>query len=276
MMMYPPPPPNVFMSPYLPAPVTSEEGPLPSPMRGLWPGRYNRITGIVLIGVVLIAIVAAVLGPLLTAQSVSTSAAPSGWSKVYTSNLQNTSDWTGDSGCSTGPGGLDVTSGSNGWDVCTFTPSANADLVSQGFQLNVALAAESQLQQPLSPLLQITDSNGDGVSVLFDDTGDFAICQDTGQDCSACLSGSFNPCADVLASDSTDAWHTDSYVPNTLAIRYQPNNESSGTLTVFANGQEITRGSLANGLSSGFSIAIGSGDSGEALYTGATLYTPSS
>ncbi len=277
-MMYPPPPSNMPVSPYFPAPapVTSEEGPLPTPLQGLWPGRYNKVAGIVLIVMVLVAVIAAVAGPLLVYHTAE-SRAPSSWSQVYSSNLQNTSDWTGDGGCTANSSGLDVTSDAGGWDTCTYTPSTTTDLVSQGFQLNVSLAPESQLQQPLTPLIQAGDSSGDGFSVIIDDAGDFAICQDSSSDCSTCLSGgSIGSCDDALASDSTDAWHTDSYVANTLSIRYQPLSDSSGVLSVFANGQEVASGSLPSGLPSGLTISIGSGNSGEALYTGATIYAPAS
>ncbi|MGO8946659.1 MAG: hypothetical protein ACLQUY_03135 [Ktedonobacterales bacterium] len=277
-MMYPPP--NMPSSPYLPAPVTSEEGPLPEAMHGIWPGRYTKVTGIVLIVMVLVAILAAVVGPLLTSRA-SSGSAPGNWSKTYDSNLRDASDWKGDSGCYRGPNGLDVTASSNSSDLCVFTPSTTADLVSQGFQLNLALAPESRLQLPLSPLIQVTDSGGDGFSVQFDDTGDFAICPDTSSDCSACLPGTIGGCSDALDSDSTDAWHTDSYVANTLGIRYQIAANGGGTLTVIVNGQEIASGPLSTNLTSGFAIAIGSsdtgsGDGGEALYTVATLYTASS
>jgi len=252
--------------------VTSEEGPLPAPQRGLWPGRTNKITGVIVIAMTLIAIVAAIIGPLLTTE-IYPSTAPSNWSKTYDSNLQNTSDWTGDTGCNSSTDGLDVLANSVA-DVCTFAPSSTSDLVSQGFQLNLALAPESQLQNMLSPLVQVSDSNGDGFSVVLADTGDFAICLDTSSDCSSCLG--LNSCTDTLVSDSTVAWHTDSFVANSLAVRYQLNQAGSPTLTVFVNGQEVTSNPMSSILSSGYSIAIGAGTGGEALYTGATLYTASS
>jgi hypothetical protein len=230
---------------------------------------------------VVVAIAAAAAGPLVAAE-ISPASAPSNWTKAYDSNLQNTSDWSGDSGCSNGPTGLDVTaptSDTGGFDLCTYTPSTTSDLVSQGFQLNLSLSPESQLEKPLTPLVQINDSNGDGLTAILDDTGDYAICQDTSSDCSGCLPGNLAACTDggTLASDSTVAWHTDSYVPNTLAIRYQVNADGSDTISLFANGQEVASIATSSSLSSGgFSIAIGSGNGGEALYTGATLYTASS
>jgi hypothetical protein len=279
-MMYHPS--NTPWSPYLPAPITSEEGPLPEAKRGIWPGRYAKVTAFILIAMVVVAIAAAVVGPLVAAQ-ISPTSAPSNWTKAYDSNLQNTLDWTGDGGCYNGRNGLDVSAptSNNSSDVCTYVPSTTSDLVGQGFQLNLTLSPESQLQNPLTPLVQIGDSSGDGLTAVFDDTGDYVICEgaSASSDCSACLPTNLGvACNDsVLVSDSTVAWHTDSYVANTLAIRYQVNSDGSGTISVFANGQEVassaTSVSLRNG---GFSIAIGSGDGGEALYTGATLYTASS
>jgi hypothetical protein len=276
-MMYRPS--NTLWSPYLPAPITSEEGPLPEAKRGIWSGRYAKVTAFVLIAMVVVAIAAAVVGPLVAGQ-ISPASAPSNWTKAYNSNLQNTSDWTGDGGCYNGPNGLDVSAitGSNGFDVCTYSPSTTSDLVSQGFQLNLTLSPESQLQNPLTPLVQIGDNSGDGLTVVFDDTGDYAICEDASSDCSTCLPANLGAGCNgsVLASDSTVAWHTDSYVPNTLAIRYQVNSDGSDTISVFANGQQAVSSATTVSLSSGFSIAIGSGDEGEALYTGAALYTASS
>jgi hypothetical protein len=280
-MMYRPS--NTPWSPYLPAPITSEEGPLPEAKRGIWPGRYAKVTAFVLIAMVVVAIAAAAIGPLVAAQ-ISSSGAPSNWTKAYDSNLQNTSDWTGDGGCYNGPNGLDVSagtaeSGTGGFDLCTYSPSTTSDLVSQGFQLNLSLSPESQLEKPLSPVVQIGDKSGNGLTVVFDDTGDYAICQDASSDCSACLPanlGQLSCNTSPLASDSTVAWHTDSYVANTLAIRYQANADGSNTISVFANGQEVASSVTTVSLSSGYSIAIGSGDGGEALYTGATLYTASS
>jgi hypothetical protein len=273
-MMYRPP--STTWSPYLPAPITSEEGPLPEAKRGIWPGRYAKVTAFVLIAMVVVAIVAAAVGPLVAAQ-ISPASAPSNWTKAYDSSLQNTTDWTGDGGCYNGPNGLDVSAvtGNNGFDMCTYAPSTTADLVSQGFQLNLTLSPESQLQSPLTPMVQVGDGNGNGLTVAFDDTGEYAICEDSNSDCSTCLPSNLGSTCNgsVLASDSTVAWHTDSYVANTLAFRYQVNSDGGDTISVFANGQEVASSATSVSLGSGFSIAIGSGDGGEALYTGATLYT---
>ena len=78
--------------------------------RGLWPGRYAKVTGIVLHWRDVLAIVAAIVGLVLRNAALSI-AAPSGWTKAYDGNLENTSQWTGDGGCYTGANGLDVTAG---------------------------------------------------------------------------------------------------------------------------------------------------------------------
>jgi hypothetical protein len=226
---------------------------------------------------VLVAIVAAVIGPLVEAQIFPTSV-PSNWTKAYDSNLQNTSEWTGDGGCHNGSNGLDVSADAGVVDLCTYSPSTTSDLVSQGFQLNLTLSPESQLASPLAPLVRIGDSAGDGFTVIFDDTGNYVICQDASSACSACFSPNLGiACqSSILAYDSTVAWHTDSYVGNTLAIRYQVNANGSNTISVFANGQEVVSSDTTVMLGSGYSIAIGSDNGGEALYTGASLYTASS
>jgi hypothetical protein len=229
---------------------------------------------------VVVAIVAAAIGPLVAAQ-ISPTGVPSNWTKAYDSNLQNTSDWTGDGGCHNGPSGLDVSASSSdtgGVDLCTYSPSTSSDLVSQGFQLNLSLSPESQLASPLAPVIRIGDSTGDGLTVVFDDAGNYVICDDASSDCSACLPTNLGVAcqSSILANDSTVLWHTDSYVANTVAIRYQVNADGSNTVAVFANGQKVASSDTTVVLSSGYSIAIGSGDGGEALYTGATLYTASS
>jgi len=224
---------------------------------------------------VLVAIVAAVLGPLAAGQ-ISPTSAPGNWTKAYDSNLENPSDWTGDDGCASGPNGLDVSalsSDASSYDVCTLSRSTSSDLVSQGFQLNLTLSPESQLEKPLSPLVQIGDSSGNGFSVVFDDSGGYAICQNTHSDCSACLPANLGCGTASVVSDSTVAWHTDSYVGNTLVIRYQVNADGSDTISIFANGQEVANTVASASIVSGSSVAIGSGAGGEALYTGATLYT---
>jgi hypothetical protein len=265
MMTYPPNAPwnpyNPFMPP--PAPVTSEEGPTQQPQRGLWPGRYTKITGIVIIAITAVAILAAALGPFLAMQ-VSPMTVPSGWQKVYDSNLQNTSDWTGDGGCNSTSSGLDVNGISGSADVCTYAANSNNVLTGNGFQLNLSLAPESKLQSPLAPVVQVTDSAGDGFYVAFDDTGNYILCPDANADCSTLGTAGIR--------DSTVAWHTDGYVANTLAIRYIPNQNTGSVLTLFVNGQEVTSHLVSADLSSGFSIAIGANGDSEALYTSATLY----
>ena len=245
--------------------------------RGLWQGRYARLFGIVFIGVTVLAIVAAIFGLVLGTQ-LSSIAAPGGWTRAYDGNLQYTSQWSGDAGCYTGENGLDVTAGST-FDVCSFDPSTTSDLVSSGFQINLSLAPESTLRNALTPLIQVGNSRGSGVSVIVDDTGDYAVCRDTVDDCSGCLPdnlANLDCSSDLIADDSTVSWHTDPYVGNKMVIRYQVNPDSSGALTLFLNGQEVDSNTLASGLGTDLSIAIGAGNSGEALYTGATIYTASS
>jgi hypothetical protein len=269
-MMYPS---NSPWSPYLPAPVTSEEGPAPARQQGLWSGRYAHLTGIVIIAITVLAIVAAVVGVEVTAQ-VSSTAAPSSWTKVFAGTLDNTTQWNGDGGCDVATDGLDVT-GISGSDVCTFTPSTSSDLVSSGFQLNLKIAPEIRLYDALTPLVQVSNSHGDGFSLIFDDTGNFVICQYTSADCAGCLGASLSCNDTVLVSDSTVAWHTNPYVGNDLEVRYQQNLGSDGTLTVFVSGQQIADTTIAGGLGQGVTLAIGAGDGGEALFTGAALYTAS-
>jgi hypothetical protein len=220
--------------------------------------------------------VAAIVG-LVQSNQLASTAVPGAWNTAYNGNLQYTSQWSGDAGCYTGLNGLDVTTGST-FDVCSFDPSTTRDLVSHGFQINLSLAPESMLQSPLTPLIQIGDSSGNGLSVIFNDTGDFAICEDTSLDCSACLASSLGCATDALASDSTVAWHTDQYVANNVVMRYMVNADGSATLTIFVNGQEVISPTIGQGaaLATGQSISIGAGNGGEALYTGATIYTASS
>jgi hypothetical protein len=69
----------------------------------------------------------------------------------------------------------------------------------------------------------------------------------------------------------TDAWHTDGFTPNIIALGY---NADTKTLTLYANGQAIH--SIPASLSSGqTTITLGTASSAEAVYTHMTLYSPS-
>jgi hypothetical protein len=72
---------------------------------------------------------------------------------------------------------------------------------------------------------------------------------------------------------STVAWHGDSYVSNTLAVRYLPDAGGGGSLTLFANGQQVA--TLALDLNQGDSFGIGADANGEAVFTRVTVYSAS-
>jgi hypothetical protein len=71
----------------------------------------------------------------------------------------------------------------------------------------------------------------------------------------------------------TDAWHGDSYVANSIALRFLPDTGGGGQLAYFANGQLVT--TIGLDLGSSAALGIGAASDAEALFTHATVYSAS-
>ena len=224
-----------------------EPAPTARAVRGFWSGRFGVILGTVMVVVTVAAIGLAALAP---AQAMPPGATPpAGFTQVYDNGLSNDGSWGDAAGCSFTSQGLDVDGGSGG-AVCVFQPSANSDLTSQGFWLQVTVAPAAMIQGSEVPLILI----GQNEAILFDEQGAYVVyCANTS-----------SPCAQGTAT----AWHTSQFVANAITISY---DAGSTTLAIFANGQEVTSIPLAQGGQP--ALALGAGGDGEAIFTHVIFYS---
>lgn len=259
---YPNYPPNYPPSPVYPAyhqynpwrsyeqaAANSEPAPQPKPARGLWTTRYGGLFAVVAVCVTAAALILAIIGPSV-AQRV---AGPtSGLTRVFDGQLTNDGKWDNTDSCYFSSSGLDVSSSSE-YAQCQYRPSANADLTSQGFWLQATVAPAASVSGQ-----EIAVISAGGASIELTQRGSFMVCESSDLPCTL---------GTQSVSGDTVAWHTDSYVSNTIAVRYTPGDSH---LTVYVNGQQIA--SLPAGGING-PIAFGTAPGGEALYTHAALYS---
>lgn len=248
-------PPNSRNNPwrsYEQAAANAEPTPEPKPLQGLWTGRYGLVFAVVVTSVTIAALVLAFLGTGLAPRVAGP--ASSGLTRVFDGALTNNGQWENTDSCYFSSSGLDVSSRS-GAAQCQYKPSINTDFTSQGFLLEVTVAPAASIQGQ-----EIADIAAAGTTVEVTQQGAFTICTAADVPCTLGTPSS---------AGSTDAWHTDGYVSNTIAVRYSPNE---ARLTVIVNGQQIA--SLPTGQISG-PIALGTRAGGEALYTHAALYSAS-
>lgn len=225
-----------------------EPGPQSDPPRGMWTNRYGLILGMMFTAVTFAAIVLAIVGP---QESVFQSAnVPATFTKVTDGPINSPENWALPSGCSISADGLQV-GGSTSGTACVFQPSDAQDLTSQGFWLEVALAPSSDVPGQVGPIIAI----GESVQLTFSDQGAYEIC----------TSGSF-----ACDRGSASSWHTDTYVANTVSVRYL---HDSHTLTVYANGREVTSRTMT--VEPGAGISLGAGSGASAIFTHMALYTAS-
>ena len=250
MMVYPPRAPWVIPAP--PTPVTSEEGPAPRAPRGLAPTRYALVVAIVVVAITVAAMVLAVIGPALASSA--SSPIPSGWAKIYDASLSDDGNWLTPVGCSFTASGLDAQAPSTpAAPGCTFGPSQNGDLTSQGVLVQVALAPAASVRGNQVPQIAL---NFEGAPVTFsiNQEGQFELCLPDG--------------SLTCPSDATVAWHEDGFVANTMALRYV-----NGIVTGYANDQQIIERSV-NVLGLGrATISLAATRGNEALFTHATIYS---
>ena len=229
--------------------------------KGRRPGLYALIFGVTLT-VLLVAVIAlAAVAPSLRTSE--TGAIPQGWTRVYDANLTTGNDgrWDQSNGCSSQPDGLEAggpTSDSTG-GVCIFEPSATTDLTSQGFLLNVTLAAPNNVPGDQQPVINV----GATTYVTVNQQGTYDICA---SQCDTTTPGS------IYATGSTSAWHEDGFVGNTIGVEL---SADGSTLTLFVNGVEVTSVSISVTSSSPTVIAIGALQGAQAIFTHATLYSGS-
>lgn len=231
----------------------SEPEPVSSTPHGLWPDRFSLVFAGVTLVVTLCAVALGAIAPAFSSRQASI--APAGWTKSPDGPIRDDGTWGSGSGCSFTAAGLDV-QGSDRAAVCAFTPSQHVDLTSQGFALEVRLAPASQVQGNQRALFAV-GGDADGAFVTVDQNGMYTMCRYSSEQ--TCL------------PNSMVAWHGNSYVSNTLAVRYLPDTGGGGSLALFANGEYVD--TLAVDLNPGAEFGIGAEAGSEALYTHATVYT---
>lgn len=251
---YPSYPPNSYYNPwrsYEQAAANVEPAPAPQGAHGMWMGRYSLVFAVVTVAVTLAAVCLAILGPAL-AQHLTTGPGGSGLTQVFDTRLTDGTDWDNTNGCAFSPAGLDVSS-SAGYTLCQYQPSVSNDLTSEGFWFQVTVAPAASIQGQETAAI-----SAGGANVVLTQQGSFTVCEASQQLCGV---------GATTASGSTDAWHTDAYVANTIAIRYIKDTSS---LTVYVNGQQIA--ALPASAISG-PVVLGTTPGAEALYTHAVLYS---
>ena len=243
----------MITSPTTPPRQNSPETPtITTPTNSKRPSRFGFFFGLVATVLTLGAITLAVFAPQLT--SASTLQVPQGWQQVYNDNPgASPSAWDNASGCSFGSGGVDITSDG----TCEFKPANDARLA-DGVLVVAQLgpAANVSLSQDAGILLD------NSVLVIITQQGDYRICRST---CDAVEAAQNNE-APVI-SGSTIAWHADAFVPNEIAVLYNPD---AGTLGFYANGQFIAQTNV--GISTTPTVALATSTDGEALFTHVAIY----
>jgi hypothetical protein len=251
MMTYTPVDPNAAP----PRPLPAEEQPLADTSRGVWPSRFGKAFGMTAIALTLAGLLLAGLAPQLVSHA--PSSAPAGWTTLYDGTPSDSTGWESASGCTFSSSGLDAV-GADGSNGCAYTPSEQHDLLSQGFQLNVALAPDGSVKLEQDPQIALT-GGGSSLFIVLNQAGEYIICRDSCQ-----------PGNGFYVVGLSVAWHTDGYTPNTITLRYR---SADDTLTIYTDGQEVR--TLQVSLPAQPALALGADSSGEAIYTHVTLYSES-
>jgi hypothetical protein len=177
---------------------------------------------------------------------------PSGWAVVFDSDLSNpSSDWKVGADCGFDRGGLFANSGDS---PCVYTPSSEADYISQGFRLDATLAPASAVDKSQ-------------VAVVVAGTAYFGIAQD----------GSFALADDARTSDeevrdTAFNWHANGLTPNTIRLEWR----GPGTpLVAYTNGFKVAEVEYSISPSSSHALQIGASRDGQAIYTHMTLASAS-
>lgn len=236
---------------YDPPRLTSEEGPAPEKPRGLWPTRYARVLGAVMIAVTVAAIALAAIAPSLA--GVSSLPVPSGWTKFYDGKPE-AGGWSNAAGCDFGDAGLHIT-GSTATGNCPFLPSRNRDLVSGGFYVEATLGSAAQLSATEDGGI-LVGRGSEAIIAIVDQSGAYRLCTPP------CTSD-----ASVYASGDTVAWHANGYTDNVVGLRYLAD---SHTATLYVNGQPVR--SVTYTLPTQSEIALGASRGAEAIFTHVAVY----
>lgn len=226
--------------------------------------RYNRIFGVTLSAVTVIALLVAFFSADV-GQSGS-HALPASWTRIYNADLTATTHgaWDETQGCSLSGSGLDAVAGDSTDAQCAFKPSVDGAVTSAGFYFVTELAPAADVSAFARSVLSIgdiTNSSGSGASTVR-----FIIAQD----------GAYTLCDGVCSSTGGNlylhgglaSWHGDALLSNTLAVKVSPDHS---TLTIYVNDQPVA--TVAPQLGPQPAIAVGAATGSEAIFTHAALYT---
>jgi hypothetical protein len=243
-------------------PREQEEPPAERAPRGLWSDGATMWLAIAAVVITVLAVALASVAPSLGLRTAN--AVPGDWTKVLDGGIAADA-WRLNVGCSLTAQGMDVV-GSSHDAVCLYTRSTTGDLTSRGFLIEVRVAPAGTVQGNQEPLIAIGNPST-GVSGVFTQSGQYALC--TGVSSDSCIRGNTIGC-DSCIRGNTIAWHSDSYIANSMGLRYVADGDG-GRVTLFANGQEVA--SIAATIAPGSSISLGAAADSEAVFTHATLYS---
>ena len=224
--------------------------PAPAPAPSRSSGWAAPVFGAVLALVTIVAIGLAVIAPQFGENAAGE--LPSGWAVVFDSDLSNaSSDWKVGADCGFDRGGLFASSGDS---PCVYTPSSEADYISQGFRLDATLAPAAAVEKSQD-------------AVVVAGTAYFGIAQD----------GSFaladdNRSSDTEVRDTAFNWHANGLTPNTIRLEW----DGPGTpLVAYTNGFKVAEVEYSISPSSNHALEIGTTRDGQAIYTHMTLASAS-
>jgi hypothetical protein len=241
----------VYVQPPTQKPREQEGPPAERAPRGLWSDGVTMWLAVASVVITVLAVALASVAPSLGLRTAN--AVPSDWTKVLDGGIAADA-WRFNIGCSLTAQGMDVV-GSGHDAVCLYTRSTTGDLTSRGFFIEVRVAPAGTVQGNQEPLIAIGDTSA-SVSSVFNQSGQYALC--TGVSSDSCIRG------------NTIAWHSDSYIANSMGLRYVADGDG-GRVTLFANGQEVA--SMAATIAPGSPISLGAAADSEAVFTHATLYS---
>jgi hypothetical protein len=174
---------------------------------------------------------------------------------VFDSDLSNaTNDWQVSADCSFGRAGL-FASGSD--IACAYVPSTTHDYLSQGFRLNMTLAADVAVDKVQIPVLEAG-------------TAFFSIQNTEGHEGSFVLADAAHY-SDSQVTGSTVNWHTNGLTVNTIRLEW----DGPGTsLVAYTNGFKAAELPFSMSAKANHTIKLGADTDAQALYTHVTLASP--
>ncbi len=225
--------------------------------------RYSMTFGVTLVGVTLVALILAFFSSDFQPQGAH--AVPASWSQVYNADLTGMNDnaWDETNGCSFTALGLDAISTGATPGQCVFQPSVKQSVTAHGFFFQTQLAPAAKISGFARYAISVgavgDASAADGALIHFivGQDGKYVLCD------GVCAQGT----SAIYEQGGLAAWHGNALLTNTLAIKVSPDHT---TLTVYVNDQQIA--SVSTQLGPTPTIAVGTVNNSEAIFTHATLY----